>query len=159
MRLWTVHPRYLDSVGLVALWREALLARMVLLNRTTGYRHHPQLRRFREQRNPVACINSYLASVYEEACRRGYRFDRSKLGRARVSGTLPETSGQLAYEWRHLMRKLDARSPSVAREGSSVRRPAPHPLFRIVPGRVRDWERAREPMPGMRVRRTRSSEA
>src|SRR5687768_4711865 len=23
MRLWTVHPRHLDGVGLVALWREA----------------------------------------------------------------------------------------------------------------------------------------
>ena len=144
VRLWTVHPRYLDSAGLVALWREALLARMVLRKRTTGYRNHPQLRRFQQQRNPVACINSYLASVYEEASRRGFRFDRSKLGRARVSGTLPETSGQLAYEWRHLMRKLDARSPSSARKYSSVRRPAPHPLFRIVPGGVREWERARE---------------
>ena len=29
MRLWTLHPKYLDGVGLVALWREALLARAV----------------------------------------------------------------------------------------------------------------------------------
>jgi hypothetical protein len=144
VRLWTVHPRYLDSVGLVALWREALLARAVLLRRTTGYRHHPQLRRFEQQRNPVACINSYLAYVYEEASRRGYRFDRSKLGRARASGTLPETSGQLAYEWQHLMRKLDRRSPSSARKCASVRRPMPHPLFRVVPGKVREWERIPE---------------
>jgi len=144
MRLWTVHPRYLDSVGLVALWREALLARTVLLNRTKGYRRHPQLRRFREQRNPVACINSYLAYVHEEACRRGYRFDRSKIGRARTKDTLPETSGQLAYEWRHLIRKLEARSPSFLQKGSSPRRPDPHPLFRIVPGGVREWERTRE---------------
>ena len=26
MRLWTLHPKYLDAAGLVALWREALLA-------------------------------------------------------------------------------------------------------------------------------------
>jgi hypothetical protein len=26
MRIWTVHPRYLDPKGLVAAWREALLA-------------------------------------------------------------------------------------------------------------------------------------
>jgi len=145
VRLWTIHPRYLDSVGLVALWREALLARMVLLKRTTGYRRHPQLHRFQEQRNPVACINSYLAYVYDEACRRGYRFDRSKLGRARASGALPETSGQLAYEWQHLMRKLEIRSPSAAGKCSSVRRPKPNPLFRIVPGGVREWERIHEP--------------
>jgi len=150
VRLWTVHPRYLDPVGLVALWREGLLARMVLLNRTTGYRHHPQLRRFRQQRNPVACINSYLAYVYEEASRRGYRFDRSKLGRARMSGRLPETSGQLAYEWQHLMSKLATRSPSSARNCLSVRRPAPNPLFRIVPGAVREWERTSDRAGGHR---------
>jgi Pyrimidine dimer DNA glycosylase len=141
MRLWTVHPRYLDSVGLVALWREALLARQVLLNRTRGYRHHPQLRRFREQSNPVACINSYLAFVHDEATRRGYRFDRSKVGRARASGALPETTGQLGYEWRHLMKKLDRRSPEVAKRLVSVRRPEANPLFRIVRGDVRSWEK------------------
>ena len=143
MRLWTVHPRYLDSVGLVALWREALLARQVLRNRTTGYRHHPQLLRFREQRRPVACINSYLAVVHAEAVRRGYRFDRSKLGRARASSALTETRGQLGYEWQHLMKKLDRRSPVLARRLLSVRRPAANPLFRIVPGGVRDWEKNR----------------
>src|SRR5262249_33995182 len=115
MRLWTVHPRYLDPIGLVALWREALLARQVLLRRTDGYRHHPQLRRFQQQPNPVACINSYLAYVYDEATRRGYRFDGSKLGRARLSGRLFETSGQLGYEWQHLIQKLKRRSPARAR--------------------------------------------
>jgi hypothetical protein len=37
MRLWTLHPRYLDSQGLVALWREGLLAQAVLRNRTRGF--------------------------------------------------------------------------------------------------------------------------
>jgi len=30
MRLWTIHPKYLDRQGLLALWREALLAQKVL---------------------------------------------------------------------------------------------------------------------------------
>ncbi len=30
MRLWTLHPKYLDPRGLVALWREALFAQAVL---------------------------------------------------------------------------------------------------------------------------------
>jgi len=30
MRLWSLHPRYLDAKGLVALWREGLLAQKVL---------------------------------------------------------------------------------------------------------------------------------
>ena len=52
MRLWTLHPRYLDARGLVALWREALLAQKVLRGKTRGYRAHPQLQRFREQADP-----------------------------------------------------------------------------------------------------------
>ena len=75
MRLWTLHPRYLDSQGLVALWREALLARAVLRGRTRGYRHHPQLNRFRGAPNPVTCLNAYLRIVYDESVRRGYSFD------------------------------------------------------------------------------------
>ena len=39
--------------GLVALWREALLARAVLRGKTRGYRHHPQLHRFRASATPV----------------------------------------------------------------------------------------------------------
>ena len=49
MRLWTLHPKYLDARGLVALWRESLLAQAVLAGRTRGYRSHPQLERFRER--------------------------------------------------------------------------------------------------------------
>ena len=80
MRLWTVHPKYLDARGLVALWREALLARAVLRGGTRGYRHHPQLTRFREQARPVESLNQYLAAVYVEACRRGYAFDPGSSG-------------------------------------------------------------------------------
>jgi Pyrimidine dimer DNA glycosylase len=141
MRLWTIHPRYLDAPGLTALWREALLARKVLMNKTRGYRHHPQLARFRERRNPVAWINAYLAVVHAESVRRGYRFDRSKIGRVRASGKMLETSGQLRYEWNHLVKKLQRRSPHLSREFAAVRSPRPHPSFRIVPGGVSDWER------------------
>lgn len=47
MRLWSLHPSLLDRAALVAGWREALLAQKVLRGETTGYRHHPQLERFR----------------------------------------------------------------------------------------------------------------
>ncbi|WP_343214776.1 pyrimidine dimer DNA glycosylase/endonuclease V, partial [Dokdonella sp.] len=40
MRLWSLHPRYLDPQGLVALWREALLAKAVLRGETRGYTQH-----------------------------------------------------------------------------------------------------------------------
>ena len=140
VRLWTVHPRYLDSQGLTALWREALLAREVLLGRTRGYLHHPQLRRFQARSNPVALINTYLAHVHDEAQRRGFAFDRAKLRSPCARMRLPETVGQLEYEWRHLQAKLRDRSPALARACRYVQRPDPHPLFRLVAGGVRAWE-------------------
>jgi hypothetical protein len=151
MRLWTVHPEYLDSVGLVALWREALLARAVLRGSTWGYRHHPQLTRFRAQPAPVRSVNHYLAVVYEEAHRRGFVFDRRKLGRAGSDLRIAETTGQLAIEWGHLLSKLRQRAPERYYQLVTIDHPVAHPLFRIVSGRVRGWERA-EPLADTRVR-------
>jgi hypothetical protein len=140
MRLWTLHPEYLDAPGLTAAWREALLARHVLLGRTRGYRHHPQLERFRAAARPVAAINSFLAALHAESLARGYSFDPSKVGRTRWTGTLRETSGQLAFEWQHLLAKLRARDPARYRALRGIEIPRAHPLFRIVAGPVRPWE-------------------
>jgi hypothetical protein len=97
MRLWTVHPRYLDAQGLVALWREALLAQKVLQGDTKGYKNHPQLMRFRATSDPQAAIATYLSAVVDEAVSRGYAFDASKIAIARVSITIDESEGQLLY--------------------------------------------------------------
>jgi hypothetical protein len=97
MRIWSLHPKYLDPAGLVALWRETLLARAVLSGATRGYQHHPQLHRFQATRDPVATIDRYLAAVYDEACERGYHFDASKFIRRRKSASLAVTSGQIAF--------------------------------------------------------------
>ena len=75
MRLWTLHPKYLDRQGLLGLWREGLLAQAVLQGKTKGYRHHPQLARFQMHPDPVQAIAHYLREVHEEATRRGYNFD------------------------------------------------------------------------------------
>jgi len=141
MRLWTLHPRYLDAKGLVAAWREALLAQKVLRGRTRGYRHHPQLARFQAHPRPAAAIATFLAGLAAEARRRGYRFDATKIGRRRLRGRIPETRGQLLHEWRHLRAKLRRRAPDVYRRVRPITRPGAHPLFRIVPGGVREWER------------------
>lgn len=139
MRLWTLHPSHLDAKGLVALWREGLLARKVLRGRTRGYRHHPQLARFRATRDPVAAINRYLSEVLAESRARGYRFDARKILGARSRSPIPATRGQLAYEWRHLLRKLRLRDPARYRLARKVR-PSPHPLFALRPGPVAEWE-------------------
>ncbi len=141
MRLWTLHPRYLDPQGLVALWREALLARAVLRGETRGYRHHPQLHRFQAHAAPRSAINAYLALVLAEADSRGYAFNRSKIGPVRGQPRIAGTVGQLQYEWRHLMRKLRARNPAYYRRWRGTATPEPHPLFRIRSGPVEPWER------------------
>lgn len=141
MRIWTLHPRYLDPQGLVALWRETLLAKAVLGGKTRGYRHHPQLERFRAHGSPRLAINAYLAAVHAEASARGYAFDRSKIGPLRELAPMPATSGQVAHEWRHLMRKLRLRNPMLYRRWRHTRVPACHPLFRRVRGPVEPWER------------------
>jgi hypothetical protein len=144
MRLWTIHPRYLDARGLVALWREALLAQKVLQGLTRGYRHHPQLIRFRAVSDPEGAIASYLAEVHAESLRRGYAFDAEKIGRARSRSRIVETRGQLLYEWHHLREKLKRRDPARLRTLQTIEVPESHASFRIVAGRVRDWERINE---------------
>jgi|SRR6478752_2988791 hypothetical protein len=142
MRLWSLHPRYLDSVGLVALWREALLARAVLRGNTRGYRHHPQLERFRAHASPRRAISAYLAAIHAEATARGYDFDRSKVGPVRKIEVIEVTRGQIEREWSHLQRKLSLRSPAQFEKLARVRRPVCHPSFRVRPGPVASWERA-----------------
>lgn len=141
MRLWSLHPKYLDSRGLVALWREALLAREVLRGNTRGYTHHPQLERFKRHAAPLSAIALYLQSVYGEARSRGFAFDRRKLGRSRKRVAIPVSRGQLRYEWVHLLAKLHRRSPPVWRKWVRTPMPDVHPLFRVRAGPVEAWER------------------
>ena len=141
MRLWTLHPRYLDAKGLVAVWREGLLAQKVLAGATRGYRHHPQLVRFQAHSKPAAAIAAFLAAILEEAAKRGYHFDATKIPEERTVRQIVETRGQLLCEWEHLRTKLRLRSPDVYRQLRGVKSPDPHPLFRIVPGKIRAWEK------------------
>ena len=143
MRVWSIHPKYLDPQGLVALWRETLLARVVLKGETKGYRNHPQLLRFQQQADPVGAVERYLQLVYAEAVTRGYRFDARKVQTEPLSdiALMTVTKGQLAYEWTHLLRKLSARSPAVYEQWARVTMPECHPLFVVVPGEVEAWEK------------------
>lgn len=79
MRLWSLHPSLMDTKGLVALWRESLLAKNVIENKTKGYRNHPQLIRFKKVNDPVDAINCYLSEIHKEAIKRKYNFDKSKI--------------------------------------------------------------------------------
>ena len=140
MRLWSLHPQYLDPTGLVSLWREGLLAQAVIAGQTQGYRHHPQLSRFLQSSDPRGYIAAYLRLVYAEAMRRGYHFAKNKIGLGGIVEPLLVTRGQLEYEWVHLVNKLKTRAPSWLGQLATVNQPQPHPLFLVIAGGIAEWE-------------------
>ncbi len=141
MRLWSLHPQYLDSQGLVACWREALLAQAVLLGKTRGYTNHPQLVRFKERPTPKAAIGSYLEGIFAESVHRGYSFNAKLIRFPGKNIALPVTKGQRDFEWIHLRAKLSVRSPLVNAQHIAVKTPDLHPMFYIVKGNISPWEK------------------
>jgi len=140
MRIWSVHPQYLDSKGLVALWRETLLAKYVLEGKTKGYKNYPQLIRFKATKNPVGCINQYLFFVYKDAVKRGYNFDKNKINLDFEPIKLAVTIGQVKYETAHLLQKLKLRDVSKYNDLINQKEILVHPLFEIIDGEIEKWE-------------------
>jgi hypothetical protein len=140
MRLWSLHPILLDRKGLLALWREALLAQHVLHGKTKGYVNHPQLERFRSCKSPQGAIAAYLVEVHKEATRRGYKFDHTKIMTKPIRSKIDITRGQMAFEMEHLKAKLRVREPRhlPLLKNSPL---TPHPLFSVVAGDIEAWER------------------
>ena len=107
---------YLDSKGLVALWREGLLAQTVLHGRTVGYRKHPELDRFKDHESPKGIMYEYLQSIFYESLRREYEFDWSRVIEqvsVRELPRIPVKLDRIKFEWEHLSRKLQHRSVAV----------------------------------------------
>jgi Pyrimidine dimer DNA glycosylase len=140
MRIWSIHPKYLDPKGLVALWREALLAKHVLEGKTKGYKNHPQLTRFKKSKNPLDAINSYLAVIHQEAVCRQYNFDKQKVDWGFSAASLLVTKGQLQYESCHFLNKIKKRDPKKYSALKNLLSFEPHPLFKIIDGEIENWE-------------------
>lgn len=140
MRLWSLHPQYLDSAGLNASWREGLLAKNVLLDNTKGYTNHPQLIRFKNSTDPSLYIDAFLTEIYKEAVRRNFSYSKEKIRMIEGIPPIPVTEGQLEYELEHLRRKLQKRSPEFLVKLPSLTGLKPHPLFKTIKGEVEDWE-------------------
>jgi hypothetical protein len=150
VRLWSFHPEQLDAAGLVAAWREALLAQAVLAGRTRGYRRHPQLERFLSCAEPLDAIGEYLRVLHGDSLRRGYRFDASRIDRAagRPVGRIVVPRGQVEYEWALFRRKAAARDRAAFERIAGIAFPRLHPLFDLVEGGVAGWERPKAPGQG-----------
>ena len=142
MRLWSLHPKYLDSKGLVAVWRESLLAKSVLEGKTKGYTKHPQLIRFKNHPFPLVAINNYLLHVIGEAKSRGYNFNQKKIDVFdRQIEPIEVNLGQVQYEFTHLKNKLKTRNLDIYTKLMLVKQIEPHPVFKIKEGGVEKWEK------------------
>lgn len=141
MRLWSIHPRYLDVQSLVAVWREGLLAKKVSEGKTKGYKNHPQLIRFRNAKDPIKAIHAYLYPICLEADRRGYDFDVSKIHRIKAPESLLVTTGQLEFEFFHLLEKLFQRDKEQWNLVRNVHPIQSHPIFKVIPGPIENWEK------------------
>ena len=141
MRIWSIHPKYLDAKGLVALWRETLLAKRVLEGKTQGYINHPQLQRFKQCSETLGAINKYLSVIYEESQKRKYKFDKEKIDWSyNRSLLIAVSSGQVEYEYQHLIKKLKIREPKMLENLPANADLETHPLFYKVPGGIESWE-------------------
>ena len=147
MRLWSIHPGYLDRQGLLALWREALLAQNVLAGKTKGYKNHPQLERFKKHPQPLCAISRYCWFIYQESRRRHYRFNKKKIFScfSKKIKKIPIHCGQLVFEFRNLLKKTKKRSPAHHAKLLVVRRIQVHPLFMTREGERECWEKSYEP--------------
>jgi len=146
MRLWSLHPSYLDSEGLNGVWREGLLAQAVLLGKTTAWKNHSHLTRFKNHEQPISAIGFYLLKIHEEADNRGYKYNKSRiLNSFENVNPINVTEGQLKYEFKLLLERLENRDPPRYKIFDLNQReiiPRPHPLFLPIEGDVEPWEKS-----------------
>jgi len=140
MRIWSIHPKYLDAKGLVALWRETLLAKNVLEGKTKGYLNHPQLIRFKDSEKPLNCIHLYLNYVWQEAKARNYNFDETKFDHKIPPCSILVTSGQKDYERKHLLYKLKTRDYHKFLTLEKIVDIEIYPIFELIKGEIEPWE-------------------
>lgn len=140
MRLWSIHPKYLDSKWLVACWREGLLAKNVLLWNTKWYKNHPQLNRFKASFDQIKSIDAFLYQIYLEAKSRGYNFTLSKINKIDLAWIISVTKWQLDYEFSHLLSKLELRDNCKYRELLKEKNIESNSIFKIIDWEIEKWE-------------------
>lgn len=137
MRLWTIHPEYLDNKQLSTLWRDTLLAKNVLSGLTKHHKSDSQLNRFQNHPIPRKAINFYLSIIWEESQNRNMPFDESKFSKTSLKEKefIEVNTGQVSFEFKRLKQE---------QKNDIIQIPAKikiHPLFKSVNGPVEVWEK------------------
>jgi hypothetical protein len=157
VRLWSIHPEYLDRMGLLGLWREALLAQQVLHGETENYKNHSHMQRFYAlpKEDAMQYMSDYLFFVWQEGKLRGYKLNVNHIKDPRNGGSLSGSprklftvsSGQLALEYQILCMRTRNRDHKhflgLEDKYPSHRMwvPKPNPVFTLIHGRKEEWEK------------------
>jgi hypothetical protein len=146
MRLWSIHPKYLDASRLNAQWREALLCKACLEDKTVGYLNHPQYLRVKNHPHPHDFINKFLYSIWEEGFNRGYKYDDTKFAICLDFEPMEVTEDQIEYEFEHLQKKLGefdeqyvSNEQDFNEEGILL-----NDCFLLIPGPIMNFEKVKK---------------
>lgn len=135
MRIWTLHPRYLDDATLREAWRDGLAARRRLVAGSKGRPTDPLIHAIAACKHPVRVIDAYLSHLHQEAQRRGKAFDRSRIDGARAGAGFAVDSERVRDDWDQLMARMAEREPARHERQAELRRPHCHPAFKRIPGK------------------------
>ena len=138
MKLWTFHPRYLDTCGLTGLWREAIMAQNILIKlmqgKLVGYTNHPELNKIRNIGESIfweGAIRVYLDEIYKESVLRKHSFNQYKIRASRgflLNVEIWLSEEQLRQEEETIKERMAVRSPGRYQEVKDLQF-EPHPLF------------------------------
>jgi hypothetical protein len=95
-------------------------------------------------------IGMFLLDIYDEASRRGYSFDRTKILRSDSCGQkISVGDGQVRYEFALLLSKLERRDRVKYAEISMTEDIRLNSVFTLGRGGIEPWER---PIPALAAR-------
>lgn len=131
MRVWTIHPKYLNRKELSACWHDGLRALKVLSEPEKYQRFYEGLSVFRVQSEPVYALAKYLQAIGKEGVKRGLQMDLSLLPEVPKDFRLkiPVSEERIASERKLLTKRLAGLGRWHLRKFQSMLPGRTNPLF------------------------------
>lgn len=119
MRLWSIHPKYLDNRSLMVFWNDAILAKSSILGKIDF--HSPHFQRFKYIDNKEHVLNVYMKEIFLEGSKRNLNFDKNQIEDIFLlplltSDLIDLTYGQLKFEFELLVDKFKSTNNNEALE-------------------------------------------
>lgn len=157
MRLWTIHPKYLDGKRLTSQWKEGIQMMHIWKEigenpepaKRLGYVSHPQVRRLSnllvaDSGLISLLLHQHLTAVHEESVQRSYSFNKKLIDDlapdCKNAPKVYVTMGQVAYEFALMATKNNEWSQKVAIDPYMLC----NPIFQVVSGSIESWEKTKD---------------